>query len=160
MYSILYFVFFITFLCFFCYNIYLYVYLNSPEREGLVSKSDENTIPGKELIDETLVYKVISSERQDNEKNYADIPENGQAIKFSTNDDQLYLINPITEKPFYINNNHMTIKVKSIKKNTFPEHSLCIDVVSKCIGCEVVTHWEMYVLPIRKVKSPESPAEE
>lgn len=156
MYSILYLVFLLAFLCFFCYNVYLYVVLKSPEREGLVSKSDEDAIPGKELIDESLVYKVISSERQDNEKNYADIPDNGQAIKFTKSDDQLLLINPITEKPFYINNNHMTIKVKSVKKNAFPEHSLCIDVVSKCIGCEVVTKWELYVLPIRKMKSPES----
>lgn len=154
--SILFSGFVLVFFILFCYNIYTYGLLKKSEREGLVSsisEDDENTLLGKELIDEKIVYKIVSSERQDNEKNYSDIPDNGQAVQFLTNDEdhETYLINPITGNSFYINHNHLTIKVKSIKQNKFPENSICVNAVSKCKGCESVTNWEIFLLPIRNI---------
>ena len=116
-------------------------------KEGLTPGSSEHGvagISGSKLINFDSTYKIISTERQDNSSKYADVPDMGQAIQFIKKKDYINIINPITQKPFYINNNHVTIKVKSIETNDFPEGSLVTTVSVKCKHCQVTTEWKIY----------------
>jgi hypothetical protein len=115
-------------------------------KEGLTTGSDDDYagISGSKLINFDSTYKIISTERQDNSSKYADVPDKGQAIQFIKKKDYIYIINPITQKSFYINNNHITMKVKSIKTNSFPEGSLVATVSAKCKHCQVTTEWKLF----------------
>ena len=152
---------FFVFLGYLVYIVYYYWILQKSDVEGLETQevggrggSGNGGLPGKEFIDENVVYKVISSERQDKEEeNYADVPDNGQAVQFMTDgkDGNVYIINPITGKPFYIHKNSITINVQSIQSNKFPERSLLVNVVAKCANCKSITNWELFVLPIQNI---------
>uniref|UniRef100_A0A6C0DQW4 Uncharacterized protein n=1 Tax=viral metagenome TaxID=1070528 RepID=A0A6C0DQW4_9ZZZZ len=113
---------------------------------GLV-KTEEG-FSGSQLIDTDSIYKIISTERLDDSDKYADVPDSGQAIQFINKKDNLFIVNPITNRPFYINNNSITIKVLLIEENIFPDKSFVATVSAKCKHCQVISDWKLYFTEI------------
>lgn len=144
--------FWFSILVFILYSIFSYYgFGGGIGKEGLTAGSsssngsEEDEVAGiAGLINFDSTYKIISVERQDNSSKYADVPDKGQAIQFIKKKNNINVINPITQKPFYINNNHITMKVKSIATNDFPEGSLVATVSAKCKHCQVTTEWKLF----------------
>lgn len=148
MYTTTTYLFWFSFVVFVLYSIISNYWLGVG-KEGLANgrgkdESGSAAISGSKLINFDSTYKIISIERQDNSDKYADVPDKGQAIQFVKKRDIINIINPITDKPFYINNNHITMKVRSIKTNSFPEDSFVAVVSAKCKHCQVTTEWKLF----------------
>ena len=135
--------FWFSLLVFIIYSFFSHYGFGFKRLEGLTTGSGKDDA-GISLINFDSTYKIISVERQDNSTKYADVPDKGQAIQFIKKKNVLNIINPITQKPFYINNNHITMKVKSIDTNSFPEGSLVSTVSAKCKHCQVTTEWKLF----------------
>ena len=144
MYTTTTYLFWFSLLVFILYSVFSY-YGFGVGKEGLTGSRSKN-----ELIEFDSTYKIISVERQDNSSRYADVPDKGQAIQFIKKKDDINIINPITQKLFYINNNHITMKVKSIETNSYPEGSLVATVSAKCKHCQVTTEWKLFFIEIGK----------
>lgn len=136
--------FWFSIVIFIIYSIFSYYGFGvGKNKEGLTSNNGTSSSED-DLINFDSTYKIISVERQDNSSKYADVPDKGQAIQFIKKKGVINIINPITQKLFYINNNHITMKVKSIETNSFPEGSLVATVSAKCKHCQVTTEWKLF----------------